>query len=77
MSNGPLEGLVVADFSRVLAGPFATMLLGDLGADVVKVEHPEAGDVAPPAEDDLEFRPEEPGGHSRPRRVGDDKDLSR
>ena len=41
---GPLEGLVVADFSRVLAGPFATMLLGDLGADVVKVEHPEGGD---------------------------------
>ena len=42
--TGPLEGLVVADFSRVLAGPFATMLLGDLGADVVKVEHPEGGD---------------------------------
>jgi crotonobetainyl-CoA:carnitine CoA-transferase CaiB-like acyl-CoA transferase len=42
--RGPLEGLVVADFSRVLAGPFATMLLGDLGADVVKVEHPEGGD---------------------------------
>ena len=35
---------MVADFSRVLAGPFATMLLGDLGADVVKVEHPEGGD---------------------------------
>jgi crotonobetainyl-CoA:carnitine CoA-transferase CaiB-like acyl-CoA transferase len=34
----------VADFSRVLAGPFATMLLGDLGADVVKVEHPDGGD---------------------------------
>jgi crotonobetainyl-CoA:carnitine CoA-transferase CaiB-like acyl-CoA transferase len=43
-SGGPLEGLVVADFSRVLAGPFATMLLGDLGADVVKVEHPDGGD---------------------------------
>jgi crotonobetainyl-CoA:carnitine CoA-transferase CaiB-like acyl-CoA transferase len=42
--RGPLEGLLVADFSRVLAGPFATMLLGDLGADVVKVEHPEGGD---------------------------------
>jgi crotonobetainyl-CoA:carnitine CoA-transferase CaiB-like acyl-CoA transferase len=41
---GPLEGLVVADFSRVLAGPFATMLLGDLGADVIKVEHPGGGD---------------------------------
>jgi crotonobetainyl-CoA:carnitine CoA-transferase CaiB-like acyl-CoA transferase len=42
--RGPLEGLVVADFSRVLAGPFATMLLGDLGADVIKVEHPDGGD---------------------------------
>ena len=42
--SGPLAGLLVADFSRVLAGPFATMLLGDLGADVVKVEHPDGGD---------------------------------
>ena len=40
----PLEGLLVADFSRVLAGPFAGMLLGDLGADVVKVERPDGGD---------------------------------
>ena len=43
--NGlPLAGIRVADFSRVLAGPLATMLLGDLGADVVKVERPETGD---------------------------------
>ncbi|MDX6299656.1 MAG: hypothetical protein QOF53_870 [Nocardioidaceae bacterium] len=43
--SGPLSGLLVADFSRILAGPYATMLLGDLGADVVKVEAPGGDDT--------------------------------
>src|ERR687888_217928 len=40
----PLSGLLVADFSRVLAGPYASMLLGDLGAAVIKSDRPDGGD---------------------------------
>jgi crotonobetainyl-CoA:carnitine CoA-transferase CaiB-like acyl-CoA transferase len=43
-SPGPLRDLLVADFSRVLAGPYATMLLADMGATVVKIENPDGGD---------------------------------
>ncbi|MGE0218266.1 CaiB/BaiF CoA transferase family protein [Mycolicibacterium sp.] len=51
-TRGPLAGVLVADFSRILAGPYATMLLADLGADVVKVEGPAGDDTrtwTPPA----------------------------
>jgi crotonobetainyl-CoA:carnitine CoA-transferase CaiB-like acyl-CoA transferase len=54
--TGPLSGLLVADFSRVLAGPYSTMLLADLGADVIKVEAPVGDDTRawmPPVRDGI------------------------
>ena len=44
MSTGPLDGLLVIDLTRALAGPHAAMMLGDLGARVIKVENPAGGD---------------------------------
>ena len=55
-AGGPLAGLLVADFSRILAGPYATMLLADMGAEVVKVEGPGGDDTRtwqPPVRDGI------------------------
>jgi CoA:oxalate CoA-transferase len=46
MANGPFADLLIVDLTRVLAGPFCTMMLAELGARVVKVENPEGGDDA-------------------------------
>ncbi|MGI5226561.1 CaiB/BaiF CoA transferase family protein [Actinoallomurus sp. CA-142502] len=54
MSNGPLSGVRVLDVSTILAGPLASSLLGEFGAEVIKIEHPVGGDPArlyPPLED--------------------------
>src|SRR5260221_12051754 len=45
-NKGPLSGITVVDLSRILAGPYCTLLMAELGARVIKVEPPEKGDDA-------------------------------
>ena len=56
MPHLPLEGVRVLDLSRIIAGPNCTMQLGDLGAEIIKVEVPESGD------DSRRMKPPEIGG---------------
>ena len=56
--TGALAGVTVLDFTRVLAGPYCTMQLGDLGAEIVKIENPQSGD------DSRAFRPPAMGDES-------------
>ncbi|MFD6814228.1 CaiB/BaiF CoA transferase family protein [Enteractinococcus coprophilus] len=81
-SHGVLDGIVVADFSRVLAGPYATMLLADMGATVIKVESPAGDDTRawqPPVRDDQAtyFLSVNRNKHAIALDLKDDDDLAR
>ena len=68
--GGPYEGLRVVDFGRYIAGPYCAALLGDLGAEVIKIELPDEGDPttnpAPPRSDPIAGQRPDPFGQAQP-----------